>query len=124
MIANKLAMLRGGEAVWSKALTYITVENYRGVIREHLARDRFWLAILDEGMKRREAVAKLRLARSTNPDVVNQIAFALGCFLVTLPGLRRFARLRWLGAFRCWGLHWLGLRPNRSPQPNRINDES
>ncbi len=76
---------QGLEAVWVKALSFITVPPYRRIIASHLARMRFRTAIARKDLTLREALAKLALARATDPTTVNLVAFALGGLLIVLP---------------------------------------
>jgi len=99
---NKLAMSRGMEAVWEKALGYVTREPYRGLIAANLARSRFYLALTRNQMTTREASAKLALARATSPGTISALAYAAGYATIILPGgfiltrSRRLRPIRWL----------------------------
>ena len=100
MTENKSAMMRGFEAVWSKALCYITSEPYRSTVSVMLARLRFRIAISKYGMTNREAIAKLKLARASNPEAVPALPYALGWALIVMPGGHLLVRTPWLRAFR------------------------
>jgi glycosyltransferase involved in cell wall biosynthesis len=79
------AMARGIEAVWEKALGYVTREPYRSLILASIANWRFWKAISSDQMTKREALAMLALARSTSPDTISALDCVIGCLTVVLP---------------------------------------
>jgi hypothetical protein len=91
-IANVAATERGLEAVWAKALGYVTGEPYRRLLAKALVTYRFYLAISRSGMTVREALAKVTLARSTSPDLVSALSYGLGCAAIILPGGRFLVR--------------------------------
>jgi len=110
---NSSAMARGIEAVWAKALGYVTREPYRSLLLASIAHWRFYEAISRDKMSKREALAMLALARSTRPETISALDYAVGCLRVILPAgfvrsswtrvvLRSFIRLfdRNLGYFR------------------------
>jgi glycosyltransferase involved in cell wall biosynthesis len=86
MTADMPAVMRGVEEVWAKALGYITREPYRGAITRHLAQVRFRLAIYQDGMTKRESLAKLALARAANRNSASALAYTVGWLLIVLPG--------------------------------------
>jgi len=98
--ANVSAMNRGVEAVWDKALGYVTREPYRSLIAAKLAHLRFFMAVSPEQMAAREALAKLALARGTHPETVSALAYAVGYAAIVLPGGTALVRSRWLRAIR------------------------
>ena len=79
-------MSRGMEVVWDKALTYITLEPYRSLIAEKLAKVRFYMAVSRCQMNISEALAKLALARTNSPNKVSALAYAFGYAAIILPG--------------------------------------
>lgn len=101
-IANLSATNRGLEAVWDKALGYITAEPYRSLLVERLAEYRFHRAVSRSHMQVSEALAKLALARASCPRRISALAYAFGFAAIILPGgssLVRSRRLRWLRRF-------------------------
>ena len=100
MTANVMAMKRGGEAVWAKALGYITAEPYRSMILKQLAQVRFSLAIADLSLTVRQALGKLALSRAADPAVVNLLSYTVGALLIVLPGSGLIFRARWLRPVR------------------------
>jgi GT2 family glycosyltransferase len=107
MTANESAMAEGLQAVWEKTLTYLTHEPYRSLLavnvaqcRLHLARIKFRMAFSTDRMSRREALAKLSLARATNPEAISALAYVVGYAVITLPGGAALVRSRWLGPIR------------------------
>jgi glycosyltransferase involved in cell wall biosynthesis len=100
MSANLSAMMQGREAVWNKALGYVTREPYRSLLAARLAHLRFYLAVSRDHMPRREALAKLELARSTNPETVSPLVFAVGWASIVLPGASALVRSSWLRPIR------------------------
>ncbi|HEY4381883.1 MAG TPA: glycosyltransferase [Acidobacteriaceae bacterium] len=100
MSANRAAMGRGLEAVWQKALGYVTREPYRGLLAEQLAEYRFRTAVARVGMRRREALDQLALARATSPAKVSAPAYVFGYATIVLPGGSFLVRSRWLQAIR------------------------
>ena len=83
---NKFAMSRGMESVWDKALGYITLEPYRSLIAEKLAKARFYMAVSRRQMNISEALEKLALARANSPKKVSALAYAFGYAAIILPG--------------------------------------
>lgn len=83
---NNSAMSRGMEAVWDKALGYITLEPYRSLIAEKLAGNRFYMAVSRRQMNVPEALATLALARTNSPKKVSALAYAFGYAAIILPG--------------------------------------
>ncbi|MBI4441748.1 MAG: glycosyltransferase [Acidobacteria bacterium] len=100
MSANSLAMMRGVEAVWAKALGYITSEPYRSMVLNKLALTRFRLAMMDRELTLRQAFEKLALARAADPSIVNLLAYTVGAVLIVLPGSGIFFRARWMKPVR------------------------
>jgi hypothetical protein len=97
MSANRAAMMRGEEAVWNKALGYVTREPYRTLLAKGLAESRFYMAVSLGRMNNAEALAELALARATSPKDISALAYAFGYASIVLPGgsfLVRFRRLR------------------------------
>ena len=79
------AMAHGIEAVWAKALGYVMREPYRSLLLASIAHWRFYQAISRDKMSKREALAKLALARSTRPETISALDYAVGCLRVILP---------------------------------------
>lgn len=100
MTKNNLAMARGLEAVWEKALTYVTREPYRSLTAVKLAQRRYHMAVHRNQMSRREALAKLSLARATSPEAVSVLEYAVGYATIVLPGGAVLARSGLLGPMR------------------------
>ena len=86
MSANRSAMQLGEEAVWSKALGYVTREPYRTLLAEGLAESRFYLAVSRVQMCTSEALAKLAQARATSPKKISALTHAFGYASIVLPG--------------------------------------
>lgn len=97
---NVSALVHGREAVWEKALGYVTREPYRSLIAARLARQRIYMAVTRNQMTKREALAKLALARATSPGTVSALAYAVGWATIILPGGAALARSRWLQSIR------------------------
>lgn len=100
MTGNATSMARGEEAVWDKALGYVTREPYGSLIAAKLARLRFNMAHAGDWQSRQEALAMLALAKSTHPQTISATAHAIGYALIVLPGLAKLARSRWLRPVR------------------------
>ena len=100
MTADREAMLRGFEAVWLKALGYITAEPYRSRVREQLAHTRFRMATHLNGLTSREALRKLAEARAASRETVSMLNYALACTVVVIPGARQLVRRKWMGPLR------------------------
>jgi glycosyltransferase involved in cell wall biosynthesis len=100
MSADVSALARGVEVVWDKALGYVTREPYRSLIAARLAHLRFYLAVSRDEMAKREALAKLALARATSPNMVSALAHAVGYAAIVLPGGTALVRSRWLRPVR------------------------
>jgi glycosyltransferase involved in cell wall biosynthesis len=100
MTANRAAMENGREAVWQKALGYVTREPYRSLIAAKLARHRFYVAVARKYAARGDALAKLALARAASPEAISALAYAVGYVAVVMPGGAVLARARWLRAIR------------------------
>ena len=97
---NVRAMDLGNEAVWNKALGYVTREPYRRLVAAKLAHLRFHMAVSPSQLTVHEALAKLALARATSPEAVTALTYALAWMIVVLPGGRYLARLPWLRPVR------------------------
>lgn len=96
-IANVSATARGLEAVWDKALGYVTHEPYRSLLAERLAEFRFHMAVSRREVGASEALTKLAHARATSPKKVSALAYAFGYAAIVFPGgvfLVRSRRLR------------------------------
>jgi glycosyltransferase involved in cell wall biosynthesis len=91
MSANAACMLRGNEALWSKALTYIVEEPYRSMIQANLARGRYFMAVRKDNMTLSEALAKLTEARATSGRAVPLLAYLIGFMVIVIPGGRFLA---------------------------------
>jgi cellulose synthase/poly-beta-1,6-N-acetylglucosamine synthase-like glycosyltransferase len=100
MSSHAAAMSRGFEAVWTKALQYITQEPYRTEIRFSLARSRFRTALYADDLNSREALAKLAEARRTNPQAIPRFVYLLAGAIILIPGGRRLFRRLWKGPLR------------------------
>lgn len=100
MSANRVKMQLGQEAVWDKALGYITREPYRAMLADQLADCRFHLAVSRGQLGQSEALKKLALARATSPRKVSALAYALGYATIVLPGGSFLVRSRFLRAIR------------------------
>ncbi len=109
-IADVAKTERGLEAVWDKALGYVTKEPYRALLAERLAEFRFYMAVSRDEMGISEALAKLALARSTSPQKISGLTYAFGFASIVLPGGTHLVRssslrpvrrlLAWLFRFR------------------------
>jgi hypothetical protein len=91
MTADASAIQRGIEAVWHKALGYVTKEPYRSMIARQLAQLRFHRAVAKDHMSTPESLAKLAQARSTSPDAVSLLAYGLGWVTIVVPGAAALA---------------------------------
>ncbi len=100
MSANRTAMRQGQEAVWDKALRYITDEPYRSLLAERLAEHRFRMAVSRCGMQVPQALDKLALSRATSPRKISALAYAFGYATIVLPGGSFLVRSRRLRAIR------------------------
>lgn len=100
MTANLAAVARGIEAVWSKALGYVTLEPYRGRIAAELARYRFNIA-LSRDITKQEALSTLALARATSPGTVPMSVYLFTQAAIFVPAIRT----RWLKKIRRWVLN-------------------
>ena len=97
---NVSALEHGVEAVLSKTLGYVTREPYRSLAAAKLARIRFRMAVSRDHMTKREAFAKLAVARATSPETISLMAYAIGCATILLPGGDTLMRSRWPWATR------------------------
>jgi glycosyltransferase involved in cell wall biosynthesis len=123
MSANVFALTRGLEAVWDKALGYVTREPYRGLIAAGLAETKFHLAVSRYQMTRREALAKLASARAISPQRVSAPAYAAACAAIVVPGgtaLVRSKRLRPIRRVLARMLHYR--RPQTFRDESRSSD--
>jgi glycosyltransferase involved in cell wall biosynthesis len=94
------AMQRGLEAVWEKALGYVTREPYRSLVATKLARHRFNMAFSKDRVTKREAWAMLDLARTTHPQAISAPAYAVAWASIALPGGTALVRSPWLRPIR------------------------
>lgn len=97
---NASAMDLGNEAVWNKALGYVTHEPYRSLLAAKLAHLRLHMALSSDPMTAQEALSKLALARATSPETIPALTYAAAWVVVILPGGRYLARLPWLRRMR------------------------
>jgi len=93
---NASAMMSSMEAVWQKALGYVAVEPYHSLIAAKLAKLRFYLAVRKDNLDRRQALAKLTLARAMSPETISVLTYVAGCIAVVLPGGTALVRSPWL----------------------------
>jgi cellulose synthase/poly-beta-1,6-N-acetylglucosamine synthase-like glycosyltransferase len=84
-IADTVATTRGLEAVWDKALGYVTREPYHSLIAERLAELRFHMAVSRFQMARVEALATLARARAASSAKVSALTYAFGYAAIVLP---------------------------------------
>ena len=110
MSANHAAVARGMEAVWEKALGYITDEPYRSTLTSQLARYSWHQSILRDDATAGERLAKLARARRLNPEAVSLLAYLVGCSLVIVPGSRFLVRAPQLRGLRRGITKLLGAR--------------
>lgn len=94
------AMDLGNEAVWNKALGYVTREPYRSLVAAKLAHLRFYMAVWTDQMTAQEALVKLALARAMSPETISALTYAAGWITIVFPGGRYLARLPWLRPIR------------------------
>jgi glycosyltransferase involved in cell wall biosynthesis len=99
-IADVSTTARGLEAVWDKALGYVTREPYRTLLAERMAEFRFYMAVSRDGLNISEALAKLVLARATSPRKISALAYAFGYASIVLPGGTFFVRSHGLRTVR------------------------
>ena len=99
-IADVSATARGLEAVWVKALGYVTREPYRSLLTERLAEFRFYMAVSRDGMTTSEALARLALARAASSKKISALAYAFGYASIVVPGGAFFVRSRGLRTVR------------------------
>jgi glycosyltransferase involved in cell wall biosynthesis len=97
---NSSAMERGIEAVWSKAIGYITREPYRSSLAAKIADWRFHRAVFTDHLVTREALVDLALARATSPVAISALRYSAAYVMVMLPGGRYLAQSQWLGPLR------------------------
>ena len=100
---NSPAIARGLEAVWSKALGYVTLEPYRGLIAAELARHRFSMA-LSKDITRKEALSMLANARGSSPETVPISMYLATRAAILVPAIRT----SWLRKLRRCILHQFG----------------
>jgi glycosyltransferase involved in cell wall biosynthesis len=89
---NVSAMERGLEAVWSKALGYITREPYRSLLAAKIADWRFRRAVFRDHINTRAALTNLAAARAISPETISTFAYAVAWLTIILPGGRYLAR--------------------------------
>jgi len=111
--ANVSATTRGLEAVWDKALSYVTRDPYRNLLAERLAELRFYMAVSRSQLSVAEALAKLALARSTAPKKVSALTYAFGYGAIVLPGGSYLVRSRLLHSVRRFLASLFGYRKSR-----------
>jgi len=99
-IADVPTTTRGLEAVWDKALGYVTQEPYRSLLAEELAKYRFYMAVSRCQMSVPEALGKLALAHATSPEKISTLAYMFGYASIVLPGGSFLVRSRSLRAIR------------------------
>jgi hypothetical protein len=99
-IADVARTTRGLEAVWDKAIGYVTKEPYRTLLAKRLAEFRFYMAVSRDQMTIPEALAKLALARATSPEKISALAYSLGYASIVLPGGTYLVRSRGLRMVR------------------------
>jgi hypothetical protein len=110
------AIQSGLEAVWSKALGYVTLEPYRGRIAAELARLRFNMA-LSRDITKQEALSTLALARASSPETVPMSMYVVTRAAILAP----LIRTRWLRRIRRWVLGQFGFG---SPDASGAKGES
>jgi len=86
------AMAWGIEAVWHKALGYVSTEPYRALILERLARKRFEIAKNRMNLTRCRALSMVWAARRICPAEVSLRDYAIGCGLIMMPRADAVAR--------------------------------
>jgi glycosyltransferase involved in cell wall biosynthesis len=118
MTADISAMQRGIEAVWHKALGYVTKEPYRSMIARQLAQLRFHRAIAKDHMTTAESLAKLVQARSMCPEAISFPAYALGWITIAIPGGAAVANSPTLKAMRTAVARIIGYHLN-CPEPRQ-----
>lgn len=100
MTSDVPAMIRGREALWDKALGYVTREPYRSLVAAKAARQKFLIAISRENKSTQDALRALELARAISPRTVPQFVYALAWTAIMFPGGLILANLQWLRPFR------------------------
>ena len=113
MHQNASAMSHGREALWSKALGYITMEPYRSEVRAALARTRFRMAIDLPGLSRRGALTKLAEARAASRETISPLAYLLALGVVVIPGARQVLCQKWMGRVRSLAARLASFRSGR-----------
>jgi hypothetical protein len=93
--ANDPAIANGLEAVWQKALGYVTREPYRSQIAAELVRHRVHKA-LSKKVTKQVALATLTLARATSPEYLPALVYVTLRLAIILP----VVRTRWLRPIR------------------------
>src|SRR5262249_786160 len=96
MSANHLAMAKGVEVVFEKALLYVTREPYRRDIIRKLARERLHLATTRYSSSQRERLVYLARARIAVPGTIPFSTYAIAYLAVVLPGGIALMQYRWL----------------------------
>lgn len=109
MSGNTSAMARGVEVVWEKAMGYTTQDGYRRLLATTLARWRLGMALSKDHTSRRDALAKLALARSTSPEIISAPVYVAACAAIVLPAGTALLRSRWLRPIRRVLARMLGL---------------
>jgi hypothetical protein len=85
-------MERGMEAMWEKTLGYVTREPYRSRFAACLATLRFRMAVREDNISSREALEKLRQARTVSSETVSALAYAAGWMVILVPGGKSIVR--------------------------------
>ena len=104
------AIGRGIEAVWSKALGYVTLEPYRRLIAAELARHRFSMA-LSRDISKQEALAILARARALSPTTVPMSMYLTTRAAILVPAIRA----PWLRKIRRSVLNRFGFNAPKMP---------
>jgi glycosyltransferase involved in cell wall biosynthesis len=86
--ADLAAVAYGREALWDKALTYITRQPYRKMVARESARQKLRLAFFEAHRSRRRALIKVQSARKTDRDSVPLFMYIAVCGLLVMPGAR------------------------------------
>jgi glycosyltransferase involved in cell wall biosynthesis len=103
MTANLALIAQGIEAVLVKALGYVTLEPYRGLIAAELARHRFNMA-LSKVITKQEALSILANARASSPGTVSMSMYIATRAGILVPAIRT----PWLRKMRRWVVHRFG----------------
>lgn len=120
MSRDVVAVRRGREAVLMKALTYIQDEPHQKLLRGCLEQVQFFIAILDSGLTKSGAFAKLRQARENRGGTVSAPAYWIAAAVIFVPGALRFARSPSITSLRRFAARLSGLKAEfwDRPTPN------